>query len=111
MPPAFGIVHVTLESVIISCDDVYASFLGRPREEAIGRRIAEFIGEDVGAGGGPETMISILVRTGEPISIRRTFVRPDGTKLPCCFQLCLVRDAEGRPQSVVGIGQVALDSC
>lgn len=104
-PPAFGIVHVTLESQIISCDEVYASFLGVPRENAVGRRIAEFIAEDVGAGG-PETMIGIMVRTGEPMSIRRTFVRPNGTRLSCSFQLCLIRDAEGRPHSVVGVGQV-----
>jgi hypothetical protein len=32
VPPGFGIVHVTLESVIMSCDEAYASFLGvRPQ--------------------------------------------------------------------------------
>jgi PAS domain S-box-containing protein len=108
LPPGFGIVHVTLESVIISCDDAYASFLGVSREEAVGRRVAEFTTEDVGTGG-PETMISIVVRTGEPMSIRRTFVQPNGRKVPCAFQLCLIRDEEDRPHSIVGVGQVASD--
>jgi PAS domain-containing protein len=105
LPPSFGIVHVTLESVIISCDDAYASFLGVPREKAVGRRLAEFITEDVGTGG-PETMISIIVRTGEPMSIRRTFLRPDRTSVRCAYQLCLIRGEEGWPHSVVGVGQV-----
>jgi PAS domain-containing protein len=83
-PPAFGVVQVSLDSCIISLDDAYASFLGVPREDAVGRRISEFIAEDIGAGG-PETMISIIVRTGEPMSIRRTFVRPDGTTLRAPF--------------------------
>jgi PAS domain S-box-containing protein len=103
-PPAFGVVQVTLDGVIISCDDAYASFLGVPREGAVGRRVSDFIAEDVGAGG-PEAMISIIMRTGEPMAIRRTFVRPDGTTLPCAFQLCLIRDADDRPHSVVGVGQ------
>jgi PAS domain S-box-containing protein len=102
--PGFGIVHVTLESVIISCDEAYASFLGVPREDAVGRRVAEFTTEDVGSGG-PETMISMIVRTGEPMSIRRTFVQPNGKKIPCVFQLCLIRDQDGLPCSVVGVGQ------
>ena len=104
-PPSFGIVHVTLQSSIISCDDTYASFLGVPRENAVGRKIAEFTAEDIGTGG-PETMISIIVRTGEPMSVRRTFVQPDGRKVQCAFQLCLIRDENGAPHSVVGIGQV-----
>ncbi|MBM0204675.1 PAS domain-containing protein [Micromonospora sp. STR1s_5] len=103
-PPGFGVVHVTLDGVIISCDDGYASFLGVPREDAVGRRISEFIAVDVGAGG-PETMISIIMRTGEPMSIRRTFVRPDGTTVRCAFQLCLIRGADDHPHSVVGVGQ------
>ncbi len=104
MPPGFGVVQVTLDGVIISCDDAYASFLGVPREDAVGRRVSDFIAEDVGAGG-PEAMISIIMRTGEPMSIRRTFVRPDGTTLRCAFQLCLIRDADDSPHSVVGVGQ------
>lgn len=103
-PPGFGIVHVTLDGVIISCDEGYASFLGVPREEAVGRRVSDFTA-DVGAGG-PETMIHILVRTGEPLSIRRTFIRPSGAKVPCIFQLCLIRDGGGHPHSVVGVGQL-----
>ncbi len=104
-PPGFGIVHVTLQSSSISCDDTYAGFLGVPREDAIGRKFAEFTAEDVGAGG-PETMISIIMRTGEPMSVRRTFVQPDGRKVQCAFQLCLIRDEDGAPHSVVGIGQL-----
>ena len=108
MPPGFGIVHTTLDAVIISCDDGYASFIGVPREAAIGRRVSEFTA-DAGAGG-PETMISILVRTGEPMSIRRTFVQPTGAKVACVVQLCLMRDADGRPHSIVGVGQLVPDA-
>ena len=103
-PPSFGIVHVTLDSVILSCDDVYAGFLGVSPQEAAGRLVSEFA--PGGEGGGPETMISIVVRTGEPMSVRRTFVQPDGTKVPCAFQLCLIRDANGAPHSIVGVGQL-----
>lgn len=102
--PRFGLVHVTLTGVILSCDEVYAGFIGLSPAEATGRSVAEFT-LDIGSGG-PETMIGILVRTGEPMSIRRTFTRRDGTRLPCTFQLCLIRDADGSPHSVVGIGQV-----
>ena len=108
MPPEFGVVHTTLEAVIISCDDGYASFLGVPQEAAIGRRVSEFTA-DAGAGG-PETMISILVRTGEPISIRRTFVQPSGAKVLCVLQLCLMRDADGRAHSIVGVGQLVSET-
>ena len=104
-PPGFGLVHVTLDGVILSCDEVYATFIGVSREEAIGCKVTRFTA-DAGSGG-PETMISILVRTGEPLSIRRAFVRPDGSRLNCSFSLCLIRDADGRPHSVVGIGQLA----
>ena len=104
-PPNFGTVHVTLDGVILNCDEVYATFIGVSREEAVGCKVTRFTA-DAGSGG-PETMISILVRTGEPLSIRRAFVRPDGSKLHCTFSLCLIRDAEGRPHSVVGIGQLA----
>lgn len=102
--PSFGLVHVTLQSIIITCDEVYAGFLGVPVKEAVGRPISDFTA-DFG-GGGPETMISILVRTGEPMAIRRTFVQPDGSRVPCNFQLCLIRDADGAPHSVVALGQV-----
>jgi hypothetical protein len=54
-------------------------------------------------------MISIVVRTGEPMSIRRTFVQPNGAKVPCAFQLCLIRDEDDRPHSIVGVGQVTSD--
>jgi PAS domain S-box-containing protein len=102
--PAFGLVHVTLAGEIIDCDNTYAGFLGVSRQDAIGRLVSDFT---AGAGsGGPVTMISILVRTGEPMSVRRTFVRQDGSKLACSFSLCLIRDARGAPHSVVGVGQV-----
>ena len=104
-PPAFGIVHVTLESVIISCDEADASFLEVVREDGVGRGVAEFTTKDVGTGG-PETMISMIVRTGEPMSIRRTFVQPNGKKVPRVFQLCVIRDQDGLPCSVVGVGQL-----
>ncbi len=62
-PPAFGVAHVTLEAEIISCDDGYASFLGISREDAVGRRVAEFT-DDVG-GGGPEMRSELRrIRTG-----------------------------------------------
>ena len=106
--PSFGIVHATLESVILSCDEVYAGFLGVSADELIGRRASEFTDE---AGiGGPEMMISIVVRTGEPMSIRRTFVQPDGTRVACTFQLCLIRDANGSPHSIVAVGQLVSGS-
>ena len=102
--PSFGVAHVTLDAVIISCDEVYASLIGTSKEDAVGRRISDFT-LDSGAGG-PEMMIGIIVRTGEPMAIRRTFVRPDGTRVACAFQLCLIRDASGHPHSVVAVGQV-----
>jgi hypothetical protein len=55
-------------------------------------------------------MISILVRTGEPMSIRRTFVQPSGTEVFCVLQLCLMRDAAGRPHSIVGVGQLVSET-
>ena len=102
--PGFGVAHVTLEAVIISCDEGYASFLGITREDAVGRRVADFT-DDVG-GGSPDAMNSILVRTGEPMSVRRTYVQPDGAKVPCIVQLCLIRDAQGLPHSIVGVAQL-----
>jgi hypothetical protein len=51
-------------------------------------------------------MNSILVRTGEPMSVRRTYVQPDGAKVPCIVQLCLIRDAQGLPHSIVGVAQL-----
>ena len=43
MPAGLVIVHVMLESVIISCDEAYVSFLGVPRDEAVGSRLAVFM--------------------------------------------------------------------
>lgn len=103
--PSYGLVEVTLDGVIVACDEVYAGFLGISRENAIGRLVSDFT---TGAGaGGPVTMIGILVRTGEPMSIRRTFVREDGSTVACIFSLCLIRDASGAPHSVLGVGQLA----
>lgn len=102
--PSFGLVHVTLQSIIIACDEVYAGFIGVSADQAVGRLVSDFTAD--AGGGGPETMISILVRTGAPMVIRRTFVQPDGSRVPCTFQLCLIRDGDGAPHSVVAIGQV-----
>ena len=101
----FGVTHVSLGGVILDCDETYASFLGVPRSDAIGRSVASFTSER--GAGGPDAMINIVIRTGEPMSVRRTFRRPDGSPSSCVFSICLVRDEAGQPHSVVAVGQVA----
>ena len=106
--PTFGTAVVTLDGVIIRCDETYGRFIGMTPAEAAGRSISEFAGDS--SGGSPEMMISILTRTGEPLSVRRTPVRPDGTSLPVVFQLSLLLDGTGRPHSVFSVGQIASGS-
>lgn len=100
---AFGLVHVTLEGQILAIDAVYAGLLGIPASDAIGRRLREFT--DALDADSPELMVNILVRTGEPLSVRRTFRRPDGSHVSCTIQICLLRDAAGAPHSVIGVAQ------
>ena len=100
----FGIIHTDLRGNIIDCDHGFAVLLGIDRFDALGRSVREFAKEQ--DGNSPQYMISILVRTGEPMSIRRTFAHPDGTLAACIVQLCLLRDATGQPHSVIGVGQL-----
>lgn len=100
---AFGLVHVTLQGEILAIDAVYAGLIGVPAGDAIGRRLREFTEDH--DGNSPELMVNILVRTGEPLSVRRTFRRPDGSRVSCTIQICLLRDAAGNPHSVIGVAQ------
>lgn len=102
-PATFGLVHVNLEGQILAIDAVYAGLLGLSAGDAIGRRLREFT--DDHDGNSPELMVNILVRTGEPLSVRRTFRRADGSRVSCTIQICLLRDGAGAPQSVIGVAQ------
>lgn len=102
----FGITHVDLDGRIIFLDEAYAELIGAAPAELVGRLVSEFTYGD--EGNSPEMLINIVVRTGQPLIVRRVFRNLiTGAPVECDVQLCLIRGGDGCPSGILGVAQRA----
>ena len=97
--PASGFARLGLDGRVEHVDDALAAFLGRPRDEVVGRSFAELIhaGDLESATARGEAAIN-----GRPLAgpSERRFLRPDGSVAWGLVTTQLVRGPGGEPQHV-----------
>jgi len=89
------------ELLLTEVNEALCEMLGRPREELIGRPLAEFTHPDERTA--DEREIALLL-SGERAACAREkqMLRPDGGKLWALVVMSVVQDEEGRPSYLVG---------
>jgi diguanylate cyclase (GGDEF)-like protein/PAS domain S-box-containing protein len=87
--------------LLTEVNEALCEMLGRPREELIGRHLAEFTHPDERAADERETA---LLLSGERSAFAREkqMLRPDGGGLWALVVMSVVQDSEGRPSYLVG---------
>jgi PAS domain S-box-containing protein len=104
---AHRIAHVLtdLAGTFISVDDSYCEVLGRERAELIGRSAVRFTNPFEQ----PQhrAIIKRLQDTLRPLSVRKSYVRPDGTLVGVRNEASAVTDGLGPPRLIATVMQVA----
>ncbi|MFC7738547.1 PAS domain S-box protein [Roseomonas sp. GCM10028921] len=100
---AVGIVQTDLEGRFLLVNDRFCEIVGRDRKALLGSLMQDVTHTDAQ----PQDMALLkrLVQTGEPFSIERCYVRPDGSSVWVSNYMSATRDMSGRPQMVVSIVQ------
>ena len=95
-----GIVQTDTEGYYVLVNDWFCRFVGRTREDIIGRRFSDLIHpDDVPES---ERMRSRARETGEPYTVRRRYLRPDGFTASAQAHVTLLSD-RGQPRSVLAV--------
>ena len=99
---AAGFAEVDLEGRFVRVNDRYCELVGRSRTELLGGTRMQDIThpEDLNA---TILLFRRALETGEPYEIEKRYVHPDGTVVWVNNSVTCIRDAAGRPQSVLAV--------
>ncbi|WP_207461506.1 PAS domain S-box protein [Azospirillum sp. SYSU D00513] len=96
-----GIVQTDSAERIVLANERACEILGRPVDELLGRHLLDFAHpEDLPPN---RDHVVRLFGTGEPFVTERRFLRPDGSSVWVNNRMSLARDAQGRPQYLIGV--------
>ena len=101
----YGVAIISMDGHITYADAFYASLAGRTPDEMIGRHVEEFA--DMAGGYSRHRVLNLLLRTEQPILMRRSYLKEDGTRTECDVQLCVLRDVAGTVHSILAVVQAA----
>ncbi|WP_159351384.1 PAS domain S-box protein [Roseomonas harenae] len=100
---AVGIVQTDLRGRILLTNDRFGEIVGQEQEALRGERISAITHPDDRAAG--TAHLRRLAETGEPFSIEKRFVRPDGSAVWVRNYVSATRDPSGGSQFIVAIVQ------
>lgn len=95
-----GITHTDAEGRFLLINDRFCEFVGRSRDELIGRRYSEFIHPE-DRPKVDETRAAAMA-SGEPYSLRRRYIRPDGSVIWADVYVTIVGGGDV-PQSALAV--------
>ncbi|HEX2134971.1 MAG TPA: PAS domain S-box protein, partial [Microvirga sp.] len=99
-----GIVMVDAEGRVIFANDRFGEIVGGPRDDLVGKTVRELTHpEDWGLN---EPLLRRLLTQGEPFTIEKRHVRPDGSSVWVRNAVSSLRDATGR---IIGAFAICLD--
>jgi diguanylate cyclase (GGDEF)-like protein/PAS domain S-box-containing protein len=100
---AVGIVQTDLQGCILLTNDRFGEIVGQEQEALRGQRMAAITHPDDRAAS--IARLRCVAETGEPFSIEKRYVRPDGSAVWVRNYVSVTRDPSGHPQFIVGIIQ------
>ncbi|MCR0984926.1 PAS domain S-box protein [Roseomonas populi] len=105
---AIGIAQTDLEGRFLLVNDRFCEIVGRDRKALLGRLMQDITHTDAR----PQNIALFrrLVETGEPFSIEKRYVRPDGSSVWVSNYVSATRDTSGHPQVAVAIVQDVTDA-
>jgi PAS domain S-box-containing protein len=96
-----GIAQVDLTGRFILMNDRYCDEVGRPREELLHLRMQEITHPDDLPGN--LVLLRRALETGEPFTIEKRYLRPDGSVVWVNNSVAPVRDEDGNPTSILAV--------
>jgi diguanylate cyclase (GGDEF)-like protein/PAS domain S-box-containing protein len=100
---AVGIAQTDLQGHFLLVNDRFCEIVGRDRQALLGHRMREITHPEDEPGN--FALLSRLAETGEPFSIEKRYVRPDGAAVWVSNYVSATQDAAGHPQFLVAIVQ------
>jgi diguanylate cyclase (GGDEF)-like protein/PAS domain S-box-containing protein len=100
---AVGIVEADLQGRLLLVNDRFCEMTGRNRESLLGSLMRDLTHPDDVSDS--VTRFSQLAQTGEPFTIEKRYVRPDGAIVWVRNYMSATRDPSGRPQFLVAVIQ------
>ncbi|WP_162306240.1 PAS domain-containing protein, partial [Teichococcus vastitatis] len=98
---AVGIAQTDLQGRFLLVNDCYCSIVGQDRDALLSKRMQDITHpKDEPANA---VLFARLAKTGEPFSLEKRYVRPDGTVVWVNNYVSATRDSAGRPQYMVAI--------
>ena len=95
-----GLAELTLDGRFIRANDALCTLIGRPREEVVGRSLAEVTHPDDVAPG--VRAVAEATRTGRTATLDTRYLRPDGAVVWVNSGVSLLREA-GRAKSLLAV--------
>jgi diguanylate cyclase (GGDEF)-like protein/PAS domain S-box-containing protein len=100
---AVGIAQVDLHGRILLVNDRFCEIVERDRDAVLGRPMQDLTHpEDVSAN---LDLFRRLAETGEPFSIEKRYIKPDGSFVWVNNYASVTRDPSGRPQYIIAVVQ------
>lgn len=96
-----GLSEISLNGQFLRVNDELCRVLGRSRQELLAMRVVDVTHpDDVSKN---LEAFGTLVQTGEPVSIDKRYLRPDGTIVWANSSLTRLNDDQGRPSAVLAV--------
>ncbi len=101
---ATGIVHASLEGMILSANRKFCRMLGYDEREVVGRGVDELThAEDRSTTLAAARQLALHTEDSFVPEYEKRYVRKDGSALWVALSVCVVRDARGLPQYFIGL--------
>ena len=100
---AVGIVQTDLDGHLVLVNDRFCEIIGQKRDQILGQRMQDITHPDDKRGN--MVLFKRLVETGEPFSVEKRYVRPDGSVVWVKNYVSATGDAFGRPEFLIAIVQ------
>jgi diguanylate cyclase (GGDEF)-like protein/PAS domain S-box-containing protein len=98
-----GVAQTDLEGRFLFVNDRFCEIIGRSRAALLGVRMQDISGSEARLSN--TALFKRLVATGEPFSIQKPYIKPDGSSVWVSNYVSVTRDSSGRPQTAVAIVQ------
>ena len=98
---AAGVAQVDLSGKYVLVNERYCEIVGYPREELLGLRLHDITHEEDLPGN--LELVGKLVNDGTSFQVEKRYVRKDGTIVWVNNSVAVIRDASGKPQSILAV--------